>query len=186
MLELCSSELAFHQLFGTPTTGRSRHQSFINSSLAVTLLSRRAVDKVDAAFFDAAGDQLKVVSNYAVGFDNIDVAEAIRRSILIGHTPNAVTEPTADIAWLLLLAAARRAREGLELVTSGEWDGVGPNELLGNRIVGKTLFIVGAGRIGHATARRSIGWDMDVLYHARSHHPEFEAPPNWCKASESR
>lgn len=132
---------------------------------------------VNREFFDAAGPQLKIVSNYAVGVDNCDLAEAAKRNIFIGHTPHAVTEPTADIAWLLLLGAAKRAREGMDLVRSGEWKGVGPNELLGTRVVGKTLLIVGAGRIGHATARRALGWEMRILYHARSRHEEFEKPP---------
>jgi glyoxylate reductase len=134
-------------------------------------------DRVDATVLDAAGPQLRIVSNFAVGVDNIDVEEARRRGIRVGHTPNATTEPTADVAWLLLLAAARRAAEGIDLVRSDTWTGVAPTQLLGVRIVGMTLLIVGAGRIGYATARRSIGWEMNVLYHARSEHPEFEAPP---------
>lgn len=132
---------------------------------------------INHEFFDAAGEQLIIVSNYAVGVDNIDLVEAKRRGVLVGHTPNAVTEPTADVAWLLILAASKRASEGHDLVRSGNWKGVGPNELLGRRLVGKTLFIVGAGRIGYATAKRSVGWEMKVLYHARSRHPEFEAAP---------
>lgn len=144
---------------------------------AVAVLATPADTLINAEFFDAAGPQLKIVSNYAVGVDNIDLAEAKRRGIVIGHTPNAVTEPTADIAWLLLLGAAKRAYEGDALVRSGEWKGVAPHQLLGHRVVGKTLLIIGAGRIGLATARRSIGWNMKVLYHARSSHPEFEVPP---------
>jgi lactate dehydrogenase-like 2-hydroxyacid dehydrogenase len=132
---------------------------------------------INHEFFDAAGSQLKIVSNYAVGVDNIDLAEAKKRGVIIGHTPNAVTEPTADIAWLLLLGAAKRASEGEKLVRSGHWKGVAPLELLGTRVLGKTLLIVGAGRIGLATARRSIGWNMNVLYHARSRHPEYEKAP---------
>lgn len=132
---------------------------------------------VNAEFFDAAGPQLKIVSAYAVGVDNIDVAEAKRRGILVGHTPGAVTEPTADMAWLLILAAARRAREGFDLALSGRWTGVKPNDLAGQRLVNTTLLIVGAGRIGYATARRSIGWNMRVLYNARTQHKEFEKPP---------
>lgn len=132
---------------------------------------------IDDEVLDAAGDQLVIVSNFAVGVDNIDVAAAHRRGIIVGHTPDAVTEPTADIAWLLLLGAARRVREGERLARSGTWSGVGPNQLLGRRIVGKTLFILGAGRIGLATARRAPGWNMTVTYHARSRHPEFEAAP---------
>lgn len=133
--------------------------------------------QVNTEFYDAAGPQLKIVSAYAVGVDNIDVAEAKQRGIVVGHTPHAVTEPTADMAWMLLLAAARRARQGLGIALGGEWTGVKPCDPLGQRIVGKTLLIVGAGRIGHATARRSIGWGMQVLYNARSRHPEFEQQP---------
>jgi glyoxylate reductase len=132
---------------------------------------------VNGEFFDAAGPQLRIVSAYAVGVDNIDVAESKRRGILVGHTPGAVTEPTADMAWLLILAAARRAREGLELARSGQWTGVKPNDPAGQRVVNATLLIIGAGRIGLATARRSIGWNMTVLYNARSRHEEFERPP---------
>jgi lactate dehydrogenase-like 2-hydroxyacid dehydrogenase len=133
--------------------------------------------KVDGAFFDAAGSDLAIVSAYAVGVDNIDLDEARRRGIVVGHTPHAVTEPTADVAWLLMLAAARRAREGLDLVRSGTWSGVRPLDPAGRRLLRKTLLIVGAGRIGHATARRAVGWEMEVLYVARSRHEEFEAAP---------
>ena len=132
---------------------------------------------INVEFFDAAGDQLIIVSNFAVGVDNIDLEAAARRGVIVGHTPHAVTEPTADIAWLLLLGAARRAHEGDRLVRSGAWGGVGPLELLGLRIIGKTLLIVGAGRIGLATARRALGWNMELLYNARSRHVEFEAEP---------
>ncbi len=132
---------------------------------------------VDAELFDSAGEGLRIVSNYAVGVDNVDLAEAARRGIVVGHTPGAVTEPTADVAWLLLLGAARRVHEGDRLVRSGTWKGVGPNQVLGRSVLGRTLLIVGAGRIGGATARRAIGWDMTVLYHARSRHAEIERPP---------
>ena len=132
---------------------------------------------IDAEVFDAAGPQFRIVSNYAVGVDNIDLAEAKRRGIVVGHTPDPVTEPTADIAWLLLLGAARRAYEGEKLVRSGQWTGVGPNMLLGRRVIGKKLLIVGAGRIGRAVARRAIGWNMEISYVARSRHHEFEEAP---------
>ncbi len=133
--------------------------------------------QINAEFFDAAGEGLVIVSNYAVGVDNIDLAEAVRRGILVGCTPDAVTEPTADAAWLLLLGAARRAREGLAIALGGAWTGVRPLDPPGRRIVGKTLLIVGAGRIGGAVARRAAGWRMTVLYTARSDHPELERPP---------
>jgi glyoxylate reductase len=132
---------------------------------------------VNGEFFDAAGPDLVIVSAYAVGVDNIDVAEATRRGILVGHTPDAVTEPTADLTWLLILAAARRAREGLDLVRSGRWTGVRPNDPAGQRLIGKTLLIIGAGRIGLAVARRAAGWRMSLLYHSRSRHEEWDRPP---------
>ncbi|MEM7227739.1 MAG: D-glycerate dehydrogenase [Planctomycetota bacterium] len=144
---------------------------------ADAVLATPADTLINHEFFDAAGEQLKVVSNYAVGVDNIDLAEAARRGVRVGHTPHAVTEPTADVAWLLMLGAARRAYEGQQLVRSGQWTGVGPNQLLGQRLLGKTLFIVGAGRIGYATARRAIGWEMPILYHARRQHEDFEVQP---------
>ncbi len=134
-------------------------------------------DRVDAAVLDAAGPTLRIVSNYAVGVDNIDLAACRERGVLVGHTPDAVTEPTADMAWLLILAAGRRAFEGDALIRSGEWRGVSPKELNGHRLVDKNLLIVGAGRIGLAVARRALGWRMRVRYVARTRHPEFEAAP---------
>ena len=134
-------------------------------------------DNVDKAFFEAAGPDLKVVSNYAVGYDNIDLDEAKARNVAVGHTPIAVTEPTAELTWLLLLAAARRAREGMDLVRSGKWKGVSPNELLGHRVTGKTLFIIGAGRIGYAVARRAPGYRMKVIYRARDDRDHFDRRP---------
>jgi len=144
---------------------------------AHAVLDTPADTHIDAEFFDAAGEQLIIVSNLAVGVDNIDLDEAARRGVMIGHTPHAVTEPTADTAWLLLLGAARRVHEGEQLVRCGEWRGLSPNELLGTRVINKTLFIIGAGRIGHATARRAIGWNMNMLYHSRRRHEEFEQSP---------
>jgi glyoxylate reductase len=134
-------------------------------------------DRIDAEFFEAAGPALRVVANTAVGVDNIDLTEARRRGVLVTNTPDPVREPTADTAWLLLLAAARRLTEGSELVRSGEWKGFSPTLLLGHRVVGGTLLIVGAGRIGSAVARRALGWDMEVLYVARSSKPVLESSP---------
>jgi glyoxylate reductase len=134
-------------------------------------------DRIDLAVFEAAGEALQIVSMFAVGVDNVDLDEAARRGVRVGHTPDAVTEPTADIAWLLLLGAARRATEGAQLVRRADWTGLGVHSLLGTRLVGQSLLIVGAGRIGLAVARRALGWQMRVRYVARSPHPEFEAEP---------
>jgi len=134
-------------------------------------------DLVDAEFFEAAGAQLRIVANTAVGVDNIDLGEAKRRQIQITNTPDPVCEPTADAAWLLMMAAARRVTEGQNLIQSGRWEGFWPTLLVGQRILRKTLLVVGAGRIGAAIARRSIGWEMEVLYVANSAKPALEAPP---------
>ena len=122
-------------------------------------------DRVDDAFLDAAGPGLKVVSNYAVGFDNIDVAACTRRGIPVGNTPGVLTETTADLAWALLMAAARRLPEGDRYVRDGRWKTWGPLLLLGPDIHGATIGIVGFGRIGQAVARRAQGFGMRIVYH---------------------
>ena len=122
-------------------------------------------DRVDDAFLDAAGPGLRVVSNYAVGFDNIDVAACAARGVAVGNTPGVLTETTADLAWALLMAAARRLPEGDRYVRDGHWKTWGPLLLLGPDVYGATLGIVGFGRIGQALARRAQGFGMRILYH---------------------
>ena len=133
--------------------------------------------KVDAEILDAAGPNLMVVANYAVGYDNIDLAACTERGVTVCNGPPPMTEPTADLAWTLLLGAIRRVREGLSLATGGNWSGYDAGLLLGHRLTGGTLMIVGAGRIGSAVARRSLGWNMKVLYTARSAKPDLESKP---------
>ena len=130
-------------------------------------------DKVDAALLDAA-PQLKVVSNMAVGFDNVHVAECTRRGIPVGNTPGVLTDTTADFAFALLMTAARRVVEGDRFVREGRWKTWGPTLLLGYDIHGATLGIIGFGRIGQAVARRARGFDMRVLYYDIVRHEEFE------------
>jgi glyoxylate reductase len=122
-------------------------------------------DRVDAEFLDRAGPQLKVVSNYAVGFDNIVVPEATARRVAIGNTPGALTETTADLAFALLMAAGRRVAEGDRYVRAGKWKTWGPLLLLGTDVWGATIGIVGFGRIGQAMARRARGFNMRVRFY---------------------
>jgi lactate dehydrogenase-like 2-hydroxyacid dehydrogenase len=125
-------------------------------------------DTIDGEVFDAAGPRLKVVSNFAVGVNNIDLAEAARRGILVGNTPDVLTDATADIAVALLLAAARHLQPAFDAVRDGDWRTWEPTGWLGCDLVGRTLGIVGMGRIGAAVARRMAGgWGMKVLYTAR-------------------
>src|SRR5687767_14420913 len=122
-------------------------------------------DRVDDELLDAAGPQLKVVSNFAVGFDNIDVPALTRRRIPGGNTPGVLTETTADLAFALLMAAARRIPEAVDYVRAGRWRTWGPMLLMGVDIHGATLGIVGFGRIGREMARRAGGFGMRILYH---------------------
>lgn len=121
-------------------------------------------DRIDAELMDRARN-LKVVSNYAVGFDNIDVAAATKRGIMATNTPGVLTETTADLAFALLMAAARRLVEGDKYVRKGKWMTWGPMLLLGRDVYGATLGLIGLGRIGYAVAKRAKGFDMKVLYH---------------------
>jgi len=146
------------------------------ASIVVTMFS----DRVDGEFLDAAGSSLRGVCNFAVGVDNVDLDECARRGVVVTNTPDAVTEGTADMAWALILAVARRLVEADRYARSGEYPRRGPlgmAEFLGADLTGRTLLIVGAGRIGFATAMRSIGWGMRVLYVARSRHWNFELAP---------
>ena len=136
-------------------------------------------DRVDDELLDAAGPQLRVVSDLAVGYDNVDVPACTRRGIAVGNTPGVLTETTADLAFALVMAAARRIGEGDRLVRAGGWRTWGPLAFLGTDVHGGTLGIVGMGRIGQAVARRAIGFDMTVLYANRTRlAPEIEAACN--------
>jgi len=128
-------------------------------------------DRVDGEVMDSAGPSLKVISNHAVGVDNVDLAAATLRGIPVGNTPGILTETTADFAFALLLAVARRVAESERFVRTGKWVTWGPSLLLGQDIAGATLGIVGFGRIGQALARRARGFDMRILFY----DPQF--PP---------
>ncbi|MDP1767551.1 MAG: D-glycerate dehydrogenase [Nitrospirota bacterium] len=123
-------------------------------------------DHIDAETIQTA-TRLKILANYAVGYNNIDLAAAQRRGLIVTNTPDVLTDATADLTWALILATARRVVEGDTLVRSGQWTGWSPTQLLGTGVSGKTLGIIGMGRIGQAVAQRAVGFRMAVRYHAR-------------------
>jgi len=122
-------------------------------------------DKIDGEVMDVAGEQLKVISNFAVGYDNIDVSAATARKLPVGNTPDVLTDSTADFAFTLMMSAGRRILEGDRYVRDGKWKTWGPMLLLGIEMRGTTLGLVGFGRIGKAMARRAVGFDMRVIYY---------------------
>jgi glyoxylate reductase len=132
------------------------------------------VDRIDAEALDAAGPALKVIANYAVGFDNVDLGECRRRGVRVTNTPGVLTDATADLAWTLILAAARHVVTGDALVRAGKWNGWAPRQFLGLQLSGATLGILGAGRIGSAVARRSVGFGMKIIYADRNANPDLE------------
>jgi len=128
-------------------------------------------DPIDGPAMDAAPN-LKVIANVSVGYNNIDVEAATERGIKVSNTPGVVTGSTADLAFALMLAISRRLVEMTDIVKNGEWREFGPMEILGHDVYGKTLGIVGMGRIGAAVAQRARGFDMKVLYHNRHRRPD--------------
>ncbi|MBE0671759.1 MAG: D-glycerate dehydrogenase [Anaerolineales bacterium] len=134
-------------------------------------------DRIDGELLDAAGSQLKVVSNHAVGFDNVVVPDATARRIPVGNTPGILTDATADFTFALLMSAARRVPEAERYLRAGKWKTWGPSILLGADFVNKTLGLVGFGRIGRAVAKRAAGFDMRVIYYDRDSAPEHGATP---------
>ncbi len=141
------------------------YEELLKEVLGMDALLCLLTDKIDEKVMELAGPQLKIIANYAVGFDNIDIAEATKRKIVVTNTPGVLTETTADLAWALLMASARRLGEGERLVRASQWAGWNPTLLLGVDIYGKTLGIFGMGRIGQAVARRAKGFNMRILYY---------------------
>ncbi|MBB3995472.1 lactate dehydrogenase-like 2-hydroxyacid dehydrogenase [Sulfitobacter undariae] len=132
-------------------------------------------DQIDNALISQAGGRLKLIANYGAGVDHIDVATARQQGILVSNTPGVLTEDTADMTMALLMAVTRRMPEGMAKMQKGEWDGWAPNALLGGRISGRRLGILGMGRIGQAVARRAAAFGMQIHYHNRRRlRPETE------------
>ncbi len=134
-------------------------------------------DRIDAEVMDAAGPGLKVISNHAVGFDNIDVPAATARGIPVGNTPGILTDATADMTFALMMAAGRRLVEAEKFLRAGKWKTWSPSLLLGVDFVGATLGIIGFGRIGQAVAKRASGFDMRILYYDPGPSPSHPSLP---------
>jgi len=164
-----------YRLISEPTEGHiptdeDRRAGFAQAEAVICTLA----DRIDATLLSNA-PHLKIVANYAVGYNNIDLAAAAAHGIIVTNTPDVLTDATADLTWALLLAVARRVVEGDRWLRAGTWPGWAPTQMLGLDVSGKTLGIVGMGRIGQAVARRAQGFRMPVLY--ASHRP-VPAPPN--------
>jgi glyoxylate reductase len=150
------------------------YETLIRKVIGIDALLCLLTDRIDKSLMDAMGPQVKVISQMAVGFDNIDIPAATAHGIPIGNTPGVLTDTTADFAWALLMSAARRIVEGDKFTRAGKWKTWGPIDFLGPDVAGATLGVVGFGRIGQAMAKRAQGFDMRILYFNPRRNPEAE------------
>ena len=156
-----------HEVEVWPEPGPPPHDELIAHARDADALLTLLTDRIDADFLDRAGG-LRGVANYAVGTDNVDLEAATGRGVPVGNTPDVLTDATADLAFALLLAAARQLRAAEDAVRSGNWPTWSPGAFLGHDVAGATLGIVGYGRIGRAVARRGEGFGMEILHSSRS------------------
>jgi len=172
-------EARMMELFDTRLNATDRpftRAQLVEAVQSCDVLVPTVTDKIDAAILAQAGERLRLIANYGTGVDNIDVDAAYKRGITVTNTPGVLTEDTADMTMALILAVARRLVEGERLARSGEWQGWAPTAMLGHRIWGKRLGIVGMGRIGTAVARRARGFGLSIHYHNRRRvHESLEA-----------
>ena len=161
-------ETRMRELFDVELNDSDTPMELVDAVRRADVLVPTLGDKIDAVLLGQAGAQLKLIANYGAGFDHIDVALALSKGIMVTNTPGVLTEDTADMAMALILAVPRRLKEGLALMQSGDWQGWSPTALMGKRIAGKRLGIVGMGRIGQAVARRARVFGLQIHYHSRT------------------
>ena len=155
-----------------PMSAEALRQAVATADVLVPTLT----DPIDQKLLAQAGPQLKLIANYGAGFDHIDVETARSRGILVSNTPGVLDEDTADMTMALILAIPRRLAEGLALVQSGKWEGWSPTAIMGHRLSGKRLGIIGMGRVGQAVARRAKAFGLQIHYHNRRRlHEDIEA-----------
>ena len=142
-------------------------QELLSSVKEADILVPTIGDKIDASILSAASSNLKLIANYGAGYDHIDIKTALQRGIIVTNTPSVLTTDTADMTMALILAIPRKLREGHEEMQSGSWKGWSPSAMIGMRITGKKLGILGMGRIGQAIAKRAKAFDLDINYHNR-------------------
>ncbi len=165
-----SVETRMRELFDTRLNIDDKPMSqaqLVESVKTAEVLVPTVTDNIDAALINQAGEQLRLIANFGNGIDNVDVAAASRKSIIVTNTPNVLTEDTADMTVGLLIAVSRRLQEGAQRLESGQWKGWSPTWMLGHRIWGKRLGIIGMGRIGTAVARRAKAFGLSIHYHNR-------------------
>lgn len=170
-----SVEARLAQLFDTSLN--TADVPFARETLAAAMQTAHVLvptvtDRIDAELIEQAGDQLGLIASFGAGTDHIDLAAAARRKIMVTNTPGVFTDDTADIAMEMIIGIPRRVREGVAMVRRGEWTGWTPTALLGRKLAGKVLGIVGMGRIGQAVAHRARAFGLEIAYHNRKPLPE--------------
>ena len=168
-------ETRMRELFETRLNVDDRplsHDDLVAAVKTADVVVPTVTDRIDAGVLSQAGPQLRLIAQFGNGVDNIDVATAVQRGITVTNTPGVLTEDTADMTMALILAVPRRLAEGFEVLEHGEWGGWSPTWMLGKRVAGKRLGIIGMGRIGQAVAKRAAAFGMSIHYHNRRRLPE--------------